>query len=188
MIKVLNLTEAAVAGIVAVISLVSLLIHLDQAIYPAVALALALIALCIALAGFKAKAPGARFVALKVTLAVALVVCGVVLIVRGMLGTGASAIVFGVIFAGIALLEPKLPETKTCEMFDSQGAQLALVKRVSYLNGDLVMGTTLMGMMPYSMYIRPRTIWDLICMLDFDTIKMVPGMLVKGCKEANKSE
>ena len=101
---------------------------------------------------------------------------------------GILEFLMGIILIGAGAIMPlfSLEATKAA-FFNSTGSEMARLTKVYVKNDQLRAGMTLLGTMPETVYVRPEELVNAINMVNFDVIKVLPGMLREGFKQVKEA-
>jgi hypothetical protein len=110
-------------------------------------------------------------------------------------GTGAfafgqahwSELVCGILVAVFSLVASQLTEGRKIAIYTKDSNVLLEMNGVTYKDGQIVLRGKTFGTMPSTMYVRPVDMWNLVGMVPFIVIRMLPWMLIMGWKTGKAS-
>lgn len=72
------------------------------------------------------------------------------------------------------------------KLTDKYGNVLVVGNAIEKDGENLLFKANLLGTMPSTIYVKPENVWELWQMIPFSVMLSLPGMLLKGRKEARK--
>jgi hypothetical protein len=86
-----------------------------------------------------------------------------------------------------SLVASQLTEGRKIAIYTKDSNVLLEMNGMTYKDGQIVLRGKTFGTMPSTMYVRPVDMWNLVGMVPFIVIRMLPWMLIMGWKTGKAS-